>query len=153
VYNPNDRFECRWRPSRQLFVAYCAVQLLALCSALTLQLPFPVKLGLLLGCLAHGAWVLPRHLWLTSPYAIVGLRRSPEGWAVHSRAKGWQPVHLRHDSLALPWMIVLRYRLSGQWWSRSVCLPADALPEQAHRRLRLRLRFSRARFAVPASFP
>lgn len=125
-------------------------QLLAQCSALTLALPFPVVFALSLACLAHGAWVLPRHVLLSAGHAITGLQRSPHGWAVFSRAKGWQPVQLRHDSLALPLVVVLRYRAVGQRWSRAVCIPADALSADTHRRLRLRLRFSRDRFKPPA---
>nr|WP_276583375.1 protein YgfX [Pseudomonas sp. RIT-PI-S] len=132
-----------------MFAGYCTAQLLAICSALTLQLPSPLGFALLLGCLAHGAWVLPRQVLLTSAHAVTGLRRSPEGWALFNRAKGWQPAQLRRDSMALPGVVILRYRLPGQWWSRSVCIPADSLSRETHRRLRLRLRFSRKRFAAP----
>lgn len=130
-------------------MAYCVAQLLALCSVLTLQLPSSVGLALLLGCLGHGIWVVPRHVLLSSANAVTALRRTPQGWALFSKGRGWQPVQLRHDSLALPLMVVLRYRVPGQWWSRSVCIPPDALPADTHRRLRLRLRFSRDRFAPP----
>jgi toxin CptA len=92
VYSRNNRFECRWQPSKALFIGYCAAQLLAQCSAFTLALPFPAVFALSLVCLAHGAWVLPRHVLLSSAHSITGLQRSPQGWAVFSHAKGWQPV-------------------------------------------------------------
>lgn len=147
--NRNERFECRWRPSPWLFRACCATLLLALCSIFILQLPAALRLALLVACIAHGAWVIPRQVLLTAPGSVTGVRRTPEGWAVLSRAKGWQPVRLRADSLALPALIILRYQPPGRWLARSACIPADALDAETHRRLRLRLRFSRNRFAPP----
>jgi toxin CptA len=150
VSSQNDCFECRWRPSRRLFALYGLALLLAVCSTFILQLPAWARLALLTGCLAHGAWVLPRHVLLTAASAISGVRRTPQGWAVFSRRKGWQAVQLLPDSMALPQVVILRYRVPGQWWARSACVPADALGADTHRRLRLRLRWSRHRFAPPA---
>ncbi|WP_426149995.1 hypothetical protein [Pseudomonas sp. DC3000-4b1] len=55
------------------------------------------------------------------------------------------------DSLALPALVIVRYRLAGQWWTRSACIPADALDPDTHRRLRLHLRWSRKRFLWPVA--
>lgn len=105
-------------------------------------------LGVLL-CLLHGVWVVPRHIRLTHASAFSGLRRDADGWQLWSRAKGWQAVQLRRDSLALPWVVIVRFRLRGKWWVRAVCVPRDALAPDQHRRLRVRLKFSRRRWLAP----
>ena len=97
---------------------------------------------------AHGCWVLPRHLTLRSRHAITGLRRHAGGWQLWSEAQGWQAVQLRPDSLALPALIVLRFRRPGQWFTRGLCIAADSMDPQLHRRLRVRLKFSRRRWAA-----
>ena len=142
-------FECRWQASRQLLAAYLLAQLFALGSLFLLDIAPWARLAGVLLCLAHGAWVLPRQILLTHPTAFSGLRRDADGWQLWSRAGGWQAVQLRPDSLALPLIVVLRFRLSGERWVRSICVPRDALAPDVHRRLRVRLKFSRRRWAAP----
>ena len=145
--SPSNRFECRWQASRLLLAAYVLAQLVALSSLLALDLPYS-SLGILL-CLAHCAWVLPRQILLTHRSSIRGLRRDDDGWQLWSAARGWHPVQLRPDSLALPLIVVLRYRVQGEWWVRSVCVPRDSQVADVHRRLRVRLKFSRRRWLAP----
>jgi toxin CptA len=55
---------------------------------------------------------------------------------------------LLEGSLVMPWLVILRARLDGsRWWTPalSCLLPADSLPLDDHRRLRVRLRWGRAR--------
>jgi toxin CptA len=130
-----------------LLVVCASGHLLALMACLLLAVPGGVKLVLLLLCLAHGAWVLPRQVLLTHPLAVKGLRRDRNGWQLWTAGGGWHPVQLRHDSLALPGLVILRYRRPGQWFSRSVCILSDAMSADQRRRLRVRLKFSRRRWA------
>lgn len=145
--SPSNRFECRWQASRLLLAAYLLALLIAMGSLLVLNLPFS-SLGILL-CLAHCAWVLPRHILLNHRSSIRGLRRDDDGWQLWSVARGWHAVQLRPDSLALPLIIVLRYRVQDEWGVRSICVPKDAQAADLHRRLRVRLKFSRRRWLAP----
>jgi toxin CptA len=132
-----------------LLAAYLAGQLLALISLLLLNIPFVLTFVGVLLCMAHACWVVPRQILLSHPRAFCRLRRDNSGWALWNAAGGWQAVQLLPDSLALPGVVVLRFRLAGQWWGRGLCIPADALAPDQHRRLRLRLKFSRRRWAAP----
>jgi len=154
VSSRNDRFECRWQRSRVLLTAYLGAQALALISIFLLEIPLWARsVGVLL-CLLHGLRTLPRSIHLSDQRAFSGLRRDPGGWSLWNQRDGWQAVQLRRDSMALPHLVVLRFRLmSGHWlnrlWTRSVCIPGDAMAPDLHRRLRLRLKFSRRRWAAP----
>lgn len=148
--SPSDGFECRWRPSRGLLAAYLLILALALLALLLADLPSAARLAGILLCGLHAVWILPRQLLLRSPSAVRGLRRTASGWQLFSPAQGWQAVRLLPDSLALPGLIVLRYRRPGRWFSQSLCIPRDALPADQHRRLRVRLKFSRNRWAQPS---
>nr|WP_240202549.1 hypothetical protein [Pseudomonas sp. ICBG1301] len=130
-----------------MLAAYLLAQLLALGSLLVLDLPYS-SLGALL-CLAHAVWVLPRHIRLTHRSSVRGLRRDEDGWQLFSEERGWHSVQLRPDSLALPWIVVLRYRVPGEWCVRSLCVPKDSQAADVHRRLRVRLKFSRRRWLAP----
>ncbi|WP_065890311.1 hypothetical protein [Pseudomonas sp. 35 E 8] len=147
MFSPSNTFECRWQASRLMLAAYLLAQLFALGALLFLDLSCS-SLGILL-CLAHAAWVLPRHILLTHRSSIRGLRRDADGWQLLSAERGWHSVQLRPDSLALPLIVVLRYRVPGTWWVRSICVPADAQVADVHRRLRVRLKFSRRRWLAP----
>ena len=142
-------FECRWQASGQLLAAYLIAQLFALGSLLLLDIPLWASFAAALACLAHAAWVLPRRVLLTHRSSIVGLRRDEDGWQLFSHERGWHSVQLRPDSLALPLIVVLRYRVQGEWRVRSVCVPRDSQVADVHRRLRVRLKFSRRRWLAP----
>ncbi|MGH8386500.1 MAG: protein YgfX [Pseudomonas sp.] len=147
--SPSNSFECRWHASRQLLAAYLFAQLFALGSLFFLDIPLTASLPGALCCLLHGIWALPRQIWLTHPRAFCGLRRDADGWQLWSRAAGWQSVQLRPDSLALPLVVVLRFRLQGERRVRAICVPRDSQAVDVHRRLRVRLKFSRRRWAAP----
>ncbi|WP_068825451.1 protein YgfX [Pseudomonas sp. BMS12] len=147
--SPSDHFECHWQASRLLLAFYLAVLSLALTTLFLIDVPsWSAAAGAGL-CLLHAAWVLPRKLLLTHDAAFTGLRRDESGWQLFSRRTGWQAVQLRPDSLALPLVVVLHFRLAGERRVRGLCIAHDALPREVHRRLRVRLKFSRRRWAAP----
>ena len=147
--SPSKHFECHWQASRLLLTLYLAALGLALFALLVIDLPaWAAALGVL-ACVVHAAWTLPRQILLRHPSAFTGLRRDEEGWQLFSARNGWQPVQLRPDSLALPLAVILHFRLVGERRVRGLCIPRDALTREAHRRLRVRLKFSRRRWAAP----
>jgi toxin CptA len=150
VSSPSSQlFECRWKPSGRLLALYLVA--LALAGVTLLAFPVPrwfCALGLLL-LLVHASWAIPSRILLSHRSSWRGLRQEPLGWSLWSRSGGWQPVQLRPDSMALPSLVVLRFKLPGQWFSRSLCILPDAMSAEQHRRLRLRLKFSRRRWAAP----
>ncbi|MEB0039675.1 MULTISPECIES: protein YgfX [unclassified Pseudomonas] len=150
----SDRFECRWQASRLLLTAYLIAQALALISLFSLDVFWWARALGALACLVHGCWALPRFVLLSSPAAFTGLRRDADGWQLWSDGNGWQAVQLRRDSLALPVLVVLRFRVVNgprliDRRLRGLCIPRDALTPEVHRRLRVRLKFSRRRWAAP----
>ena len=140
--NPSNSFECRWHASGLVLAFYLTAQVVAIASLCLAAIPWwAIAVGLVL-CAGHAGWML----WMPR---FTGIRHDAMGWQLwHSRC-GWQPVQLRPDSLALPPLIVLRFRLPGQWWVRGLCIARDALPADHHRRLRVRLKFTRRRWAAP----
>ncbi|MEE4634712.1 protein YgfX [Pseudomonas alliivorans] len=152
MFSPNDRFECHWQASRLLLTAYALVQVLSLSALWWLDVPVLIAaMGAAL-CVAHAAWVLPASILLKRPGSFTGLQRDSQGWRVWSERGGWQSVQLCKDSLALPLVVILRFRLvSGGRSGRHVhscCIPFDAQAPDIHRRLRVRLKFSRRRWVV-----
>lgn len=146
----SEPFECHWRPSRRLLALYLAALGLALLALATAALPGWARAAGLLLCGLHAAWTLPRAVMLTHPHAFTGLRHDAHGWQLFSAAEGWVPVQLRPGSLALPLAVILQFRRPGQWFARGLCIPADSLARDPHRRLRVRLKFARRRWAAPA---
>ncbi|WP_097088837.1 MULTISPECIES: protein YgfX [unclassified Pseudomonas] len=149
--SPSEAFTCRWRASPRLLGASLLMLALAVLASLSLALPFILKVLLALACLACAAWGLPRHVLLAHRESVTGLRHDRRGWWLYSQARGWHSVELRRDIIALRSLVVVRYRIGGRGWVRSVCVLPGSLPADAHRRLRVHLRFGRRRWAVPAS--
>jgi len=147
VSSPSEHFECRWQGSRLLLAVYLACQVLAFSALILSAQPWRVGFPLAVVGLAHACWAIPRRILLTHPLAITGLRRDPAGWHLFSRAQGWQRVRLCRDTVALPGLVVLRFARPGRCFGESQCVPRDALDADQHRRLRVRLKFSRRRWA------
>ncbi len=144
-----EPFECHWRPSRLLLGGYLLVVALAALAILLAELPGRWQVILLMLLLLHAVWVVPRQLLMRHAGAICGLRHDADGWQFYSERDGWQAAQLYPDSLALPLAIILQFRLKDQRWRRGLCIACDALPAAQHRRLRVRLKFSRRRWAAP----
>jgi len=132
-----------------LLAACLAAQMLALISIFLLSIPVWARVSGAFLCLAHGIWLWGRHIRLTHATAFRGLRRTADGWQLWNRARGWQAVQLRRDSLALPSVVIVRFSLRGERRVRTLCIPRDALAPDQHRRLRVRLKFSRRRWLAP----
>ena len=147
---PIEPFECHWRPSRRLLALYLGVLGLALTVLALCALPGWLKYAALLLAALQAAWQLPRQILLVHPHSFTALRHAGDGWQLYSAAEGWVPVQLRPGCLALPLAVLLRYRRAGQRLERGLCIAADALPADQHRRLRVRLKHARRRWAAPA---
>ncbi len=80
------------------------------------------------------------------PALRCGVRHNSTGWQLWSPKQGWRSVQLRTDSMAIPALVLLRYRYPHQWFYRSALIPFDSAPQDSHRRLRVRLKFSRQRW-------
>ena len=145
----SERFECHWQASRLLLVLYLSALMLALISLFLIDLPLQAAVLGACVCLLHANWVVPRQILLRHPAAFTGLCRDEAGWQLFSARNGWQAVQLHPDSLALPMVVVLRFRLPGERRVRGLCIARDALAHDLHRHLRVRLKFSRRRWSAP----
>ncbi|SDT96933.1 toxin CptA [Pseudomonas pohangensis] len=146
--NPSEFFECHWQPSRCLLALYLFTLTLAISALWLTAIPFWAALVATLLCLAHACRVLPGQILLGRPASFSGLRHDGAGWHLRTRSGEWLPVQLRPDSLALPLAVILRFRLAGERRVRGLCILPDALDAATHRRLRVRLKFSRRRWAA-----
>ena len=144
-----EPFECRWSASAGLLRLHALAAFAAGICPWLAAIPWTLKP--LLTLLALWSWhrVRQRQLQQRCPEVPRGLRHGTEGWQLWSPATGWQAIQVRPDSLALPQLVVLRYRLPAARRTRSLCIARDSLAADAHRRLRVRLRFAPRRFAAP----
>lgn len=140
-------FNCFWQPSVRLSQAVIGVLLLAGIAVGLAAIAWFVKLGILilLSLQIGQQWQYMRDCRL--PYLRRGLRHTADqGWQLWSAGYGWRSVQLRADSIAIPALVLLRYRSASQWFYRTALIPLDSLPQDSHRRLRVRLKFSRQRW-------
>ena len=61
--------------------------------------------------------------------------------------------HVRRATYVGPWLTSIVWRPDGAWWSRSLLVVPDMLPEDDFRRLRVMLRYARSADVqrIPAS--
>lgn len=144
-----EPFECHWQPSRLLLGLYGLVQLGSVVSLALSDIPIWTCCFGLAICAIHAHRTLRRDILQRSDGAVTGLRHDGQGWRFHSRAGQWRAARLLPTSIALPFCIVICFRLVDDRFARAVVLPRDALAPRSHRRLRVRLRFSRQRWAAP----
>jgi hypothetical protein len=132
------RLPLRLQPqtSRRLFAAVITVHLCAAAAVTVTVLPWALKVFCLLLIGASPLLVL-RRLRLDLPRSI-SLRQ--DGTMEVERADGQiQVERIGNAAVALPWLVVLSCEYEGQ--QRRLVLPADSLDAEAHRSLRLWLRY------------
>lgn len=121
-------------PSRSLRWALVALHLLAGLAVLLADLAWPWRLALLLVVIAS----------LAAPGRMPGgttLRCQADGRLSVRRGDDWEPVELLADTVVLPWLIVLRYRGTGQAGVVTCLVLPDGLGHDEHRQLRVWLRW------------
>ncbi len=142
----NQAFLCFWQPSLRLSKLVLLLLLLACPAVLLTALQWPLKLFLLFVLGVQISFYLYSLLQQQLPSRRAGLRHNAQGWQLWSARHGWRSIQLRADSMATPTLVVLRYRCAQHWFYRSIVIPADSLSQDSHRRLRVRLKFSRLRW-------
>lgn len=135
-----------WQPSLRLACLNLTVISLACLAILLSAAPVALKnsLGLLLviqaACL--GLQILRRN----QPAKRCGVRYTAQGWQLWNARAGWQSVQVAASSLAIPALVLVRYKTPQQYFYRSVLIAADCLTAEQHRQLRVRLKFGRRRW-------
>ena len=143
---PSNTFVCHWQPSLRLSGLALLMSCIACCAVVVAAVAWPWKLVLLLLLVAQSGYQLYHLLHLQQPAQRRGLRRNQQGWQIWTAQQGWQSVQLRADSIAIPALVLLRYRYAHQWFYRTLLVGVDSLSAENHRRLRVRLKFSRQRW-------
>lgn len=148
MYNPTDSLLLQRQPSRRLGALIILLNVLG-CMALyrSALSALPAMSGAILLWL-YCLWVWPRQVSLRHADSVTGLRFDSEGWHVLRRDGTERGARLLADTYVSALLTVVRLRQPGRWLPVSVILPADAATEDSLRRLRLRLRFSRQRWAA-----
>jgi toxin CptA len=148
VSSPTDFLMLQRRPSRYLGVGVLLLTGLALVALYRSALPV-VGAGLCMtAVLIYCWWLWPRQVSLRHAHSVTGLRFDSHGWHLLRRDGSEAGAHLQPDTFVSAFLTVVRLREPGRLLPVSVILPADSAPEDALRRLRLRLRFSRQRWAA-----
>ncbi len=148
MFSQTDYLLLQRQPSRFLGVVLVLASLLAAFALYRSAMPGMLAAGMMLVLAGHALWVWPRQVSLRHASSVTGLRFDSEGWHVLRRDGSEASARLLADTFVSAFLTVVRLREPGRWWPVSVVLPPDAAAEEALRRLRLRLRFSRQRWVA-----
>ena len=146
--NPTEYLLLTRRPSRLLGVLLVAVTTMAIAALYRSALPALQAALCMTLVLIYCWWVWPRQVSLRHAASVIGLRFDSQGWHELRRDGSEAGARLQGDTFVSAFLTVVRLREPGRWMPVSVILPADAASEDSLRRLRLRLRFSRQRWAA-----
>lgn len=146
MHDQNNAFTCHWLPSLWLSVLAVLMTVLAGLAVSISAIGWSWKLSILSVLVAQLGCQLLQIVRRQQPSQRRGLRRNVGGWEVWTAQYGWQRVQLRADSIAIPALVLLRYRYAHQWFYRTLVVGVDSLSADNHRRLRVRLKFSRQRW-------
>lgn len=102
-----------------------------------------LKLSIVTLLVAQALWHGVRLLHTEQPGKRTGVRFTAQGWQLWNAQTGWQRVQLGAGSIALPALVLLRYKYPQHLFYRSAVIAFDSLTHDEHRRLRVRLKFSR----------
>lgn len=148
MFSQTDYLLLQRQPSRFLGGALLFFVLLAAFALYRSAIPGLWAGAMMLVVAGYCLWVWPRQVSLRHASSVTALRFDSQGWHVLRRDGSEAGARLLADTFVSAFLTVVRLREPGRWWPVSVVLPADAAAEDALRRLRLRLRFSRQRWVA-----
>jgi len=134
--------DIRMRPkcSRILMVAFLMAHGVTLTVVWFLPFSWLIKVLIAVAIAFYGVQSYRQHVLLVGDSITEVLARADGRWEVATRHHGCCPGELAHDSLVLPWLTVLNFKLSDGR-RRSVTIMPDNVETESFRRLRVRLRF------------
>ncbi|HZJ95668.1 MAG TPA: protein YgfX [Thiopseudomonas sp.] len=135
-----------WQPSLRLAWLKLVVISLGCLAVLLSATPVWLKISVGLLLLLHATYLGVQTLRRDQPANRGGIRYTAQGWQLWSAQQGWRSVQLDASSMAIPALVLLRYKTPQQYVYRSVVIAADCLTADQHRQLRVRLKFSRQRW-------
>lgn len=148
MFSQPDYLMLHRQPSRFLGGLVVVFSILACAALLRSGLSPLLATASMLAIVGYAIWIWPRQVSLQHAQSVTGLRFDSQGWHVMRRDGSESSARLLADTFVSAFLTVVRLREPGRWLAVSVILPADAAAEDALRRLRLRLRFSRQRWAA-----
>lgn len=136
------------RPSRRLALLLCAGHAAAAGALAAIEAPLWLAISLVLLITANGAACVRKFAMLRSRSSIVALEAGSRG-AVHVQAGSgeWHEGTFLATSFVAPWLILLNVGTAGGPSVIHVVLLADSMEAGEFRRLRVLLRWARARDA------
>lgn len=145
---------CFWHPSPILYRLHMLLAVLALAALTASSLPAVPCAGLIVWLAGWAGWRSWQQRQGVQAGYRYGLRYLPrQGWQLWQARSGWRAVRIMQGTLVTPQLVVLRYRLAGQYRTRSLAVSADMLPADSHRRLRVRLRLTPLQDQAAVPFP
>lgn len=148
MFSQPDYLVLQRQPSRLLGGLLILLSVLACTAVLRSGLHPLLATASMLVVVTYGVWVWPRQVSLRHAESVTGLRFDSQGWHVMRSDGSENAVRLLADTFVSAFLTVVRLREQGRWWPVSVILLTDAATDDALRRLRLRLRFSRQRWVA-----
>ncbi len=111
---------------------------------LQLELPWGIKIGLMLMCLMSSILALRQQALRIGQSAIVRIWQSADGdWLLMDRQGSTRRGILQGDSFIGKWILVLNFKIEARRFWQPVILFFDTLPEHEFRRFRVFLLTSR----------
>lgn len=123
------------RPSRHVAAAVAVVYLLACGAVVDAGLPWPWRAALLLAIVASSSAVLG------SGRASGVLRCQGKGGVAQWQGEDWVTVEVLPETVVLPWLVVLRYRVVGRRRATTLVIARGELAADDFRRLKVWLRW------------
>lgn len=118
----------------------------ALAIGVAMSVAIPLLTPLCLAMAASWVWTLRRDALLKSARSYVALEINDErSVALQMRCGGWIYGELKPSTYVLPWLIILDVAAEKRWFGTRVVLFPDSMTQDAHRRLRTRLRWAHYR--------
>lgn len=123
---------------------YCSgvivIFLLSVGIVFSLNLPIIIKFALAFAIIMYGIWIVWRFGLLRSKHSLIGIKHlTGKKWLLHTPHAVVQGI-LCGESTVTNLICILRFKISGKTFKKSCIILRDSLPNDAYRKLLVRLR-------------
>jgi hypothetical protein len=132
-------------PSRRLAAVLSLVHAAAVGAIVPLDMPLAIKIGLVLAVVVSLVHSIRRHSLLRSKRSVIAIEVSDRhAAAIQGRDGVWHDARILGSSYVTAQLTMLNLRVTGERLARHVLVIPGNVDEEEFRRMRVRLRWSRA---------
>src|SRR3990167_11389359 len=116
------------KPSKLYLLIMLVILMISIGLIISLQdCKMAIRILMILFIILYGTWIIWRFVLLRSPTSVIRIQHiDKQEWQIQLNQSHHLAI-LSGDSIVTPWLSILRFKISGEFWKPSCVIFSDSL--------------------------